>query len=243
MSRLLEKDFARLETFLSQYSMAEVLTSKTREQLVKRGHKFSLAALQVWASADQLAQAGQLKLKGVDLANDTPHFEQLAESFSDLISAFFAALHGLYKPSHMSLRSAIETFVRGLAGLNSGEAASTKNVYRLFEIANDGAVFQGAAKPHFDRLHQEYGALCGYTHSATPAHMIKNYAMSSFPKQDIEHLRVWVRHSEAVIKAMLAILIFADKNLYLRAKANAQDVYEETIPKEARLFALGAPVK
>ena len=243
MSRLLERDFARLEAFLNQYSLAEALTSKTREQLVRRGHKFSLAALQIWTSADQLAQAGQLKILGVDLPNNNLHFDRLAESFSDLTSAYFAALHGLYKPAHMSLRSAIETFVRGLTGLNSVEAASTKNVYRLFEIGRDVGVFQGGAESHFKRIHQEYVELCGYTHSATPAHMVKNYAMSNFPRQDIENLRVWVRHCETVIKAMLAILVFADRTLYLRATPSAQDVYEDTIPKEARLFALGAPAK
>lgn len=243
MSRLLDKDFSRLESFLNQYSLAEVLASKTREQLVRRGHKFSLAALQIWATVDQLAQAEKLIIMGVNLSSNTSHFHQLAESFSDLTSAYFAALHGLSKPAHMSLRSAIETFVRGLTGLNSAEAASTKNVYRLFEIASNADAFQGAAKPHFDRIHQEYVELCGYTHSATPAHMVKNYAMSNFPKQDIESLRVWVRHCETVIKGILAILIFADKTLYLRAGLGAEDVYEETIPKEARLFALGAPPK
>lgn len=243
MSRLIDKDFARLETFLQQYSLTDVLTSKTREQLVRRAHKYSLAALQIWASVDQLAKTGKLKIQGIELASTTAHFDQLAESFSDLTSAYFAALHGLYKPAHMSLRSAIETFVRGLTGLNSEDAANTKNVYKLFEIATDADVFKGTAKQHFDRIHQEYGTLCSYTHSATPAHMVKNYAMSSFPKQDIENLRVWVRHCETVIKAMLAILVFSDKSLYLRAGLGAQDVYEETVPKDARLYALGAPSK
>jgi hypothetical protein len=243
MSRLLERDFERLVTFLSQYSLAETLTSKTRQQLVRRGHKFTLAALQMWASADQLAQAGQLKIFGFKLANNSPHFDQFAESFSDLTSAYFAALHSLYKPAHMSLRSAIETFVRGLTGLDSAEAASTKNVYRLFEIASGAQVFKESAKVHFDRIHQEYVELCGYTHSSTPAHMVKNYAVSNFPRQDIENLRLWVRHCETVIKAMLAILVFANRSLYLNASPNAQDVYDDTISKDARLFALGASAK
>ena len=241
MARLIEKDFFRLESFLNQYSLADVLTSKAREQLIKRGHKYSLAALQIWATAEQAARNGELKILGIALPADSPHFDQLAESFSDLTSAYFAALHGLYKPAHMSLRSGIETFTRGLAGLSSSEAASTKNVYRLFEIASESKVFQKNAKTHFDRIHQQYAALCDYTHTATPAHMVKNYAMSSFPKQDIENLRVWIRNCEIVIKSMLSILIFADKSLYLSATPSAQDVYEETIPKEARLFALGAP--
>lgn len=240
MSRLLDKDFSRLEAFLHQYSMADVLKSKTREQLIRRGHKYSLAALQIWASAEKLANSGKLQIHSTKLHLSSPGYAQLSESFSDITSAFFAILHGIYKPAHMSLRSAIETFTRGLASINSTEACNTTNVYRLFELAKTCEPFMSSAAPHFKRMHQEYIVLCDYTHSANPAHLVKNHALSNFPKQDIASLRTWIRHCEEIIKAMLAILVFSNKSLYLVSSPNAQDVYEDTMPKEARLFALGA---
>jgi hypothetical protein len=167
--------------------------------------------------------------------------DQLAESFSDLTSAHFAALHGLYKPAHMSLRSAIETFVRSLSGIESTAAASTTSVYRLFELAKKCEVFGGRAALHFAIIHGQYAELCDHVHSAKPANLVKNYAMSNFPKQDIDSLRAWVRHTEMTVKAMLATLVFANKSLYLKAAPMVQDVYEEVIPKDARLFAMGAP--
>jgi hypothetical protein len=241
MARLIDHDFSRLEVFLDNYTLSDVLKSKVREQLIRRGHKYCLSALQIWAIAEQLASIGVLHVNGTPLKQATPQLDQIAESFSDLTSALFAALHGLYKPAHMSLRSAIETFVRGITGLYSVEAAGTTSVYRLFELARVCVAFSKNAAPHFEVLYQQYVQLCGFTHSATSAHMVKNHAISSFPKQDIESLRNWVRHNEVTIKAMLSVLVFANKSLYLNASPQAQDVYEETIPREARLFALGAP--
>ncbi len=241
MARLIDQDFQRLSNFLEQYSLEEVLQSKTREQLIKRGHKHCLAALQMWAIAEQLAGEDQFLIKGVKLSAGAPQLDQISESFSDLTSSFFAALHGLYKPAQMSLRSAVETFTRGIAGSFSAEAMTTTNVYRLFEVARGCDAFSGLAKPHFDVLHQQYAQLCLFTHTASAAHMVKNHAMSNFPRQDIESLRLWVRNLEATIGAILSILIFGNRSLFLRASPQAQDVYEETIPKDSRLFALGAP--
>lgn len=241
MARLIDLDFSRLELFLNAYTLSDVLKSKVREQLIKRGHKYCLSALQMWAMTERLAGVGELHLNGIALNSTSPQLDQVAESFSDLTSALFAALHGLYKPAHVSLRSAIETFVRGMAGLDSPEAASTKSVFKLFELARGCDAFSNAAAPHFEVLHQQYIQLCSFTHSATPAHMVKNHAMSNFPKQDIESLRNWVRHNELTIRAMLSVLIFSNRSLYLKSTPQVQDVYEDTIPKEVRLFALGAP--
>lgn len=243
MARLIDQDYGRLSVFLNQYTLSEALDSKSREQLIKRGHKYCLAALQIWATAEQLAHNNQLIFNGLPLEQGSRHFEQFSESFSDLTSSFFAAIHGLYKPAHMALRSAIETSIRSMIGLYSQEAATTTSVYRLFELARACAIFSGPAAQYFNVLHQQYGQLCGFTHSSTPAHMAKNYALSSFPKQDIEALRIFVRNQTSVIKAMLAIYVLTNKSLYLGSSHQAQDIYEEVLPKDARLFALGAPAK
>ncbi len=243
MARLIDQDFIRLSEFLEQYTLSGVLHSKSREQLIKRGHKNSLASMQLWAIVEKLARGDKLKFKQLPLKLNTPQFEQISESFSDIMSSFFAAIHGLYKPAHMSLRSAVETFVRGMTGLYSEEATTTTSVYRLFELARTCDIFSGFAVQHFRVLHQQYVLLCGFTHSANPAHMTKNHAFSNFPKQDIETLRIWVRHHESVVQAMLAIYVFSNQSLYLTASPKAQDVYEEVVPKDARLFALKAPTR
>lgn len=243
MARLIDQDFARLGVFLDQYTLSETLKSKTREQLIRRGHRHNLAALQIWAIAEHLANNEGLKIIRAEAAPGSQQLDQMSESFSDITSGFFAALHGLYKPAYMSLRSAVETFTRGIAGLYSAEAATTTSVYRLFELAKSCDAFSGIAKPHFDKLHDQYVQLCGFAHTASPAHMIRNHAMSNFPKQDIEHLRMWVRHHESTIQAILSILLFSNRDLYNRSSPQAQDVYDEVIPRDARLFALGAPKK
>lgn len=241
MSRLVDQDFARLEVFLDQYTLSGSLKSNIRKQIIKRGHKYCLASLQMWAIAEQLAKDKELLLAGIKVSATSIHLGQISECFSDITSSFFSVLHGLYKPAHMSLRSAAESFTRGVVGLYSAKEADTTSVYRLFQFAKGCDAFTGRAKVHFDELHQHYVELCKFTHSATPAHMIKNHAMSNFPKHEIEPLRVWIRHHEDTIRAILSILVIANRNLYLDASPKAQDTYEDVVPSEIRLFALGAP--
>lgn len=241
MARLIDQDFAKLEIFLNQYTLSENLKFKVREQLIKRGHKHCLAALQIWATFEYLANNEGLEIKGIPIKPATSQLEQISESFSEITSSFFTALHGLYKPAHMSLRSSIETFTRGVAGLHSIEALSTTNVYQLFDLAGECDAFSGLAKPHFQKLHQQYVQLCGFTHSATNAHMAKNHAISNFPKQDTENFRVFIRNFEVTVNSILSILLFSNKSLYLKAPPQVQDIYQEVISKDARLFSLGAP--
>lgn len=240
MSRLGDQDFQRLKEYLQSYSLSNTLDSAARAALVRRAHRHNLAALQMWAALERAASEGQLTIGGVPVQEGSEQFAQISESFSDLTSGLFLAIHGTYKPAHMSLRSASESFTRGLASITSAEALNTTSIYRLFEIAKTTAVFTGRGKPHFETLHQQYSLLCAHTHSDR-AHLIRNHAMSSFPRHDIDKLREWVRALEKICISIISVLVFANRQLYLSAPPKAQDVYEETLPAEPRLFALGAP--
>jgi hypothetical protein len=243
MARLIDQDFARLQIYLNEYSLADTLNSKAREQLIKRAHKNCLASLQLWAIAEHLISTRSFFILGTKVKPESVHIDLFSECFSDITSSFFSSLHGLYKPANMSLRSAIETFVRSIAGLYSKEAETTTSVYTLFELAKSCKPFLGASQTSFDVLHQQYILLCDHTHSATSAHMIQNHAMSNFPKQDINKLKTWVRHYELTINAILSICIFANPKLFLNAPPKAQDIYEAVIAKGPRLYALGSPQK
>jgi hypothetical protein len=240
MSRLLEQDFEKLVVYLNQYTLADLLTSNIRNQLIKKSHKYCLTALQLWSIVELKTKTDSLLIGKLKIDPLSSQFDLLSECFSDITSSFFAALHGLYKPANMSLRSAIETFIRGISGLSVREAETTKNVYRAFEIAKKCDPFLGAAKPYFETIHQQYALLCGFTHTTTKAHMVKNHALLNFAKQDTEQLKVWLKHYEITITAILSILIYSNSELYLNSPTTAQDLYEETVKKDVRLFVLGS---
>ena len=242
MARLVDEDFGRLKLYIESYSLSGSLTSHPREQLIRRAHKHSLAALQMWAIATHLSETGSLVVHQVQMVKNSPQYEQLSEAFSVSSRVAFrvpartpqACLHGVTQRNR-DLRSESR-------GASSAEAMTTTSVYRLFELASAASPFTGQGKIYFDTLHQQYGELSGHTHSATNAHMVKNHAMSTFPKLESEHLREWVRRNQAITVALLSILTFSNRALYLAASPKAQDVYEEVMPKPPRLFALGAPV-
>lgn len=239
MSRFLDQDFEKLILYIKGYSLTDALSSKVRISQIKRAHKYCLSALQAWSVMEQKGKADKLQISNINIDAKELPFDLLSECFSDIVSSFFAALHGLYKPANMSLRSSIETFTKGISSLHSTEASTTKSVYRIFEIAKTCDTFSNASEKYFNTVHQQYALLCNFTHTSTKAHMVGNHALTNFTKQDNEQLKVWVSHYEATIKAMLSILILSNSRIYLDTPPKAQDIYEETVPKEVRLNALG----
>lgn len=240
MSRLIDQDYARLETFIQTYQIKDLLDSRQRVQLIRRAHKHSLAAIQALSVIQTQVLSGSLPIRNALIQKESFCYDSLLESFSDLTSSMFASLQGLNKPAYMSLRSAIETFMRAIVGATSKEAETTTSVYRLFELAKECDSFKGSSTSHLNRLHVDYGTLCNHTHSASASHMIRNHAMSNFPKHDIEKLRSWVLIFERVSTSILTTLIFSNKRIYLDAHPFSRDVYDEVLSKEVRLFALGA---
>lgn len=239
MTRLTDQDYQRLVEFTSAYRVEEIFESKPRTQLIRRAHRHCLAAIQALANIEILSALGCIQFGANQLKVNHFCYHSLQECFSDISSSFYAALHGLNKPAHMALRSAIETSIRALAGIESEEAAQTTSVYKLFELAKGNPLFQSHATRHFDILKSEYNNLCGHTHTATISHMVKHHAMSSFPKLGTEKLKEWVGAYEKSVTAILSMLIINNKKIYLSAKPKAQDVFDEMLPREVRLFALG----
>lgn len=240
MTRFAQQDFIKFQTYINDYSIKTVLISKTREDLLKCAHKNTLAAFQIWVILESAYTAGQLKFYEQSVPVETENFNQLSECFSDLNSAIFASIHGLYKPAFMSLRSAIETFVRGISGITSQEAKNTTSISRLFELAADQPVFQEAGKKALTELKKQYGELCSHTHSATPAHMGRSFALANYPRHDTTKLKELTQRNQIIIQSILSILIYSNKKLYLLTPPKARDLLDEIIPSDARLSALGA---
>jgi hypothetical protein len=239
MLRIVRDDFARLQEYLNGYSIPSNLGAKAREELLKRSHKCSLAALQIWAALEKQAANGTFGLGGINIPAESPQYQQITECFSDLMSALFSSLHGLYKPANMSLRSAIETFVRGAAGCTSKEALTTTSLYKLFSIAGKQDIFKIRGSTHFSALNNLYSDLCQFAHSATPAHMARTFALASYPRHDTAQFKEVVKRSEEICEHILSLLVAANHNLYLQVPPRAQDLLEEVIPAEVRLMALG----
>lgn len=239
MSRVADADFGQLEAYLSAYRVQSDLGAKVRGALLERAHRHVLASLQVWSRLESLIAAGDAQLYGVPIPAGGIAKAHLGEAFSDLVAAFCCLLHGLYKPAGMQLRSSIESFVRGVAGVSSLEACETKSVYRLFDIASADSFFIGSGSIDFNRLQQNYGELCGYVHSGTDAHRTGAYQVAQHMRQDSTKMREIVKVLEVVNRAMLSLLVRADSRLYNSYSPRVRDLLDEVLPGEVRLKALG----
>jgi hypothetical protein len=240
MSRVADVDYALLEDFLATYRVPVDLGAQVRGLLLKRCHRQLLAALQIWGRLSALAASGSFHVNAMPMDATEETFSYVGEYFSDLVGVMGCAVHSLYKPANMLLRSAVESFVRGLAGLTSLEAKETKSVYRLFELAAHQQVFQDASEVDFSALQQVYGQLCLHVHSATPAQRAGAHHVSAHMRHDTAKLKELVVTMERVNGAALSVLVRTERRLYTANSARVQDLLDEVLPKDVRLSALGA---
>lgn len=239
MTRITDEDLDRLRAFIGNYELRDDLGAQVRLTLLKRCHRQILGALQIWGKFKALSEQGNAKVHAAPILINSDYYECIGEYFSDLIGVLSCLIHGLYKPANMQLRSAIETFVRGVAGVTSLEARQTKNVYRLFEVASQEIPFIGESAPDFATLQQVYGDLCLFVHSATPAHRNGFLNVSVYMRPDTKKMRDLVLILERSNRAVLSIFIRSDKRLYSSCSPKVRDVLDDIIPKDVRLSALG----
>jgi hypothetical protein len=145
MARDIGQDFERVQQFISEYRIPSTSSTTGREIELKKMHKKTIGALQLWVEVQKKTSAGGFELCGTDVPIGSPAYAQIAESYSDLTSAFGVTIHGFVKPASMCLRSCIETFIRGTCGASQPQCLTERNVYRLMELAKANDFFAGSA--------------------------------------------------------------------------------------------------
>lgn len=238
MSRFAQADYVRLKAYFESYRFSDKLLIEN-EPVAKGVHKNTLCAIQVWAGVSRALAEDGVVLSGKRLKQGGMQRLLLDEFFSDIVTSAFSAYHGLYKPSHVTLRSAVEVLVRAGAGNLSDEALETKSVYRLFDIAAECGAYSGHKGNHFSDLKACYGELCGYVHTATPGHMGRIYAFADFPAHDQKRLISFASYHKRIVVGALSILIEDNPVLYNSMPPRARDMLEEVLPAGPRLRALG----
>lgn len=239
MSRFAQADYARLRAYFERYRFSDGLLTEN-EAVAKNVHKNTLCAIQVWASARRAVDKNMMVMGDRPLQPESMQRMLLDEFFSDIVTSAFSAYHGLYKPAHVTLRSAVEVFVRAGAGNVNSEALETTSVFRLFEIAADCNVYEGARKKYFDDLKACYGELCGYAHTATPGHMGRIYAFADFPIYNAEKLSSFAKYHKKIVGSALSILIDNNAIIYNSVPPRARDLLDDALPAGPRLSALGS---
>lgn len=238
MSRLKSNDFDDFIRYLRNYRIRDLQESGSFDELGRRLHRLCLGSLYLWARVGDSASHGVLEMGTGTLTIGSDSHSQLEECFADLTATTWAAVHGLMKPAGMSLRSAVETFVRGVGSIDSSALLQETNIYTLMSSAQALPIFSYPSDTAFTTLREVYKRQCAVAHSS-PQHLTGTTNMSRFPKYTLLEMRSLVVELARVVGALSTVMVNASPSLYTEAPPRVRDLLDETIPREARIRALG----
>jgi len=186
MPHTLKEDYSSLLGFIDDYSLKGVYSEKCLISAIKPMHKGYYSALVLMAelqhqrvrphaTCDKNHKDKQIKI----------FWTYLAESFSELGSAFFLILNGCYKAANQVLRSSIENFIKAHGSLDYIGIHQIKNVYEVLEKSGSCSFFSdGIGKNIHSKLCELYGILCSTVHTGTEQDMQNISALGDFPAID-----------------------------------------------------------
>lgn len=204
MTRERKADLGALNEYLASYSIREIVANRAYQAELKGIHKVYFSVLN-W-NAEMLCGENSMiasKKDDVELLN-----ARLAESFSDIGSAVFNWSHGGYKTARIMIRSAIENFIRCVAGVESYDLLGEKNIFTLFEEASKLAIYNSSSnvKDLFKKIHSDYKLLCQDVHTADAGNMENISFVAEFPRFDAEKSRQTSLIICRVIKNIISML-------------------------------------
>lgn len=216
-------DFDALLKFIEQYSIKDSLDDPAFKLLAKQAHRRLLAYLTCYVELSNSASP--------PYSLSTKSVEYIAESASDLTQMFFCWLHGAYKPASLSLRSSIETFMKGVAGTQDITIFEKKSVYEVFDIAKTCAACSGDSSDYFDKLRQNYAELCKVSHTANIDTALQANALILFPRFNELHARNLINLLTNTANWQMAVLLAGQRDFVEAMHFKNKQVVLNTLPK------------
>ncbi|WP_162559750.1 hypothetical protein [Methylobacterium radiodurans] len=171
---------ADIHAFIKGISFRDVLDDAGRKQLFSQAYKY-IHALLIWNEAISRPRKPAI---------DAQAALQFRELLSDLAACQVLLLLGMYKPSRMMLRSAIENMLRTVAHEQGFLASGTKFTYELITLVRSSKLgAEGApAKADLNHLIQAYSHLCSYAHAAEEGKLALRVPLESVSRfEEAEH--------------------------------------------------------
>lgn len=220
-----------LQTFLEDYELTAVVKAPAHTQRLRTIYR-RYHALLTWHA--YLAEKKPANYKKDD---SFPTFLlYLNECVSDTCQAIFLWNQGLYKPSHLVLRSGIENFFRSI-GLFEGQAVlAIGSTFELARVIRETNLVQetSVATAQFERLWRAYGELCKYVHTSDEYHMSLTTAVGVFPRFEQEKASESAVEIRACTTAYCALLCLMFPVRYRQFHHTDYDLVSDILPKGVR---------
>jgi hypothetical protein len=235
MARDVREDFQNLEQFIRQYRLPDPADNPALRNLLSRQHKVYHAILTLLAELEHQSwhPITQTDPRG-SYANDLIR-ERLLEFASDLGSALFAWLNGMYKAARLLLRSAIENFIKTIGLLDCDHILTLRNTYEVFDLAETGSFFSISANiPRFRCLRDAYSTLSRDVHTATSAEMQHVAALNFFPRFGEAEAHRFANLFTRVASVCLEALVLLCENVYRAMHHRNRDVVNGVLSHAVR---------
>lgn len=240
MVREVQQDFERLKRFVESYEIASLLANENYATPLRQGHSAYLALLTLWAEIKHRCDGSGIDVHGIKIEKESAAELLIQEAVSDFGSALFCCLQGAYKPGAMALRSAVENYVRALAGAFSPHASATTSVYELFALAKTTPPFSSVdGTSALSKLHISYKELCKHTHTASLDHMARIKSLDHFPTVNADLFQSWAKEARSVTGAIISSFLSAAELLYITSHFRNRDVFDIYLSSEQRLRLIG----
>ena len=225
MSREVKTDYDSLESFFRAYSLSEQFSEPQFIEHLKSQHK-KIFALMVYAS--------EMDFQGNN--SFAPQCQSyFNECISDLIECLFCWCNGVYKSALLSLRSAIETFIKAVIGNRNPDIFVEKSMYSVFDQAAIDPWLSGQIGcKYFNNLHTNYGTLCQTVHSAYSDNLEHINSVGMLPKYDSKESKSVCNIFVSTVESILTLLLLNTPSIVHHMHPTNQRIFLEAIPKDAK---------
>jgi hypothetical protein len=232
VSRRVRSDFGGLKVFVEKYSVAAHAADDKFLALLSRLHKRYYAILVFLAELG--AAQKRIRSKNTrEKARVTGLY--LREFISDLAGALFDWVHGAYKPSRLSLRSAIENLLKGLCFSTRPEIIKQKNVYEVFNSAAQTPLLAaGPGRQLFARLRYLYSILCVDAHGGNITNMPQISALGYFPRFDAVRAEQLAKIYSDLARDALCLLCLSRSSLLTKMHYENVDIVTSILPNAVK---------
>lgn len=219
MNRQTKSDFDLFKRFFYNYNLDKLKDQEYLWDLYKQSHKYLYAIMIFMAELDLLNEQVEIDKTKFRIGNEffQEEFPYLKECCSDLASALFISVHGVYKGTRILMRSSIEMFLRGMFSMEFHNIKNEKNLYKIFRIICESEFInrKEIIKEHFFNIHDIYKQLCQYSHTASFIHMDHITSLDLFPKYDHRLLKGVAKEYNTLIQNYLFLLVIRFKKYFI----------------------------
>lgn len=198
MSREITADFNKLEKFIDDYNLSDVMKKRGFDTRLIIMHKKLFGYLTFLSELEYKNPQENLVIEVC--------LTYLKECGSDLGQSLFCWIHGAYKPATFMLRSSIETFLKGLAGNQDTNILTEKSMYKVFELAEVTPYFIDIGTKYFTVIKDNYRQLCITTHSADLSALNPLSTLKLLPMYDDGLAKQFTNHYIIILENILGTI-------------------------------------